>query len=150
MFYLFGINIVEPVENGGPSMYSGTNQTYGTIVLSNRTWEETPFGWADERNATDIEDDAVISESLAGIPGLPFLIASVCVVFAIIASFFLKDITKGTIRDEVPEENTNQSNSNSNSQSETDSQTKVNIKSSVTDVQEFVEAEHVKSNLRKC
>jgi len=142
MFYLFGINIVEPVDSTGPSMYS--NQTYETFLVANRTWEETTIGAEAE------EEISIISEAVTNIPGLPFLLASVCVIFGIIASFFVKDITKGTIRDVESDENVDEPNSNSNSQSESDSQTKVNVKSSVTDVQEFVEAEDVKSNLRKC
>ena len=80
-----------------------------------------------------------VSDSLFGIPGLPFLIASVCIVFAIIAAFFVKDIKKGRVVE---------GSSTSNSQSESDTQTTVDIKSSVADVQEFVEAEDGKYNAR--
>ena len=37
MFYLFGINIVEPVG----SVKSATNQIYETAVFNNRTWKVT-------------------------------------------------------------------------------------------------------------
>ena len=36
MFYLFGINIVEPV-----GMNSATNQTYERVAFNNRTWKVT-------------------------------------------------------------------------------------------------------------
>ena len=70
--------------------------------------------------------------------------------FAIIAAFFVKDIKKGRVGDEESSEENGEASSTSNSQSESDSQTKVKIKSSVTDIQEFVEVEDVKYNLRKC
>ena len=91
-----------------------------------------------------------ISEPLFGIPGLPFLIASVCIVFAIIAAYFVKDINAGRVGDEESSQEAGETSSTSNPQSESDSQTKVNNKSSVTDVKEFVEAEDGKYNLRKC
>ena len=104
------------------------------------------------RNATVTEKDNLpgVPDSLVGIPGMPFLLASVCIVFAIIAAYFVKDIKKGTIRDETASDESGEEGPTSNSQSESDSQTKVNIKSSVSDVQEFVDAEKVKSNLREC
>ena len=37
MFYLFGINIVEPVGSVNPA----TNQTFETVVLHNMTWKVT-------------------------------------------------------------------------------------------------------------
>ena len=100
-----------------------------------------------DRNAAVTEED-YMPRSLVGIPGLPFLLASVCIVFAIIAAYFVKDIKKGTVRDKTTSDESVEEGPTSNSQSESDSQTKVNIKSSVSDVQEFVEAEKVKSNLR--
>ena len=105
-----------------------------------------------ERNATVTEEDNLpgVAGSLVGIPGLPFLLASVCIVFAIIAAYFVKDIRKGTIRDETASAESVEEGPTPNSQSESDRQTKVNIKSSATDVQEFVEAEKLESNLRKC
>ena len=114
--------------------------------------QETHLGAEVERNRTvEAEDNlSSISDSLFGIPGLPFLIASVCIVFALIAAFFVKDITAGRDADEEPSQEAGEASSTSNSQSESDSQTKVKIKSSVTDIQEFVEVEDVKYNLRKC
>ena len=37
MFYLFGINIVEPVGSVNPA----SNQTFETVVLANMTWKVT-------------------------------------------------------------------------------------------------------------
>ena len=105
-----------------------------------------------KRNGT-LEADGNLSsnsDSLFGIPGLPFLIASVCIVFAIIAAYFVKDIKKGRVGDEESSEEAGENNSTSNSHSASDSQTKVNIKSSVIDVKEFVEAGDRKYDLRKC
>ena len=108
--------------------------------------QETHLGAEVERNRTvEAEDNlSSISDSLFGIPGLPFLIASVCIVFALIAAFFVKDITAGRVGDEGSSQEAGEASSTSNYQS------KVNIKSSVIDVQEFVEAEDGKYNLRKC
>jgi len=140
MFHLFGINIVEPVDK---------TQTDENIALTNSTWKVTQLDSEIERNSTLTEEDN-LPGSLIGIPGLPFLLASVCIVFAIIAAYFVKDIKKGTVRDKTTSDESVEEGPTSNSQSESDSQTKVNIKSSVSDVQEFVEAEKVKSNLREC
>jgi hypothetical protein len=113
--------------------------------------QEIHLGAEVENNTiVEAEDKLSISDSLFGIPGLPFLIASVCIVFAIIAAFFVKDIKKGRVGDEGSSQEAGEASSQSNSQSETDSGTKVNIKSSVIDVQEFVEAEDGKNNIRKC
>ena len=62
----------------------------------------------------------------------------------------MKDIKKGRIGDEGSSQEVGEASSASNSHSESDSKTKVNIKSSVTDVKEVVEAEDGKYNLRKC
>jgi flagellar biosynthesis component FlhA len=114
--------------------------------------QETYLGDELETNGTvEAEDNlSSISDSLFCIPGLPFLIASVCIVFALIAAYFVKDIKKGRVGDEESSEESGEASSTSNSQSESESQTKVNIKSSVTDVQEFVEVADVRNNLRKC
>ena len=114
--------------------------------------QESHLGAVLERNATvEAEDNlSSVSESLFGIPGLPFLIASVCIVFALIAAYFVKDINVGRVGDEESSQEAREASSSSNSQSETDSGTKVNIKSSVIDVQEFVDVEDGKYNLRKC
>ena len=62
----------------------------------------------------------------------------------------MKDINAGSVGYEGSSQEIEEASSTSNSQSESDSQTNVNIKSSVADVQKFVEAEDGKSNLRKC
>jgi hypothetical protein len=114
--------------------------------------QEIHLGADVENNGTVEAEDNLsrISDSLFGIPGLPFLIASVCVVLALIAAYFVKDINAGRAVDEGSSQEAGEASTTSNSQSETDSGTKVNIKSSVIDVQEFVEAEDGKHNLRKC
>ena len=112
----------------------------------------TQLGSEIKRNATVTEVDNLpgVPDSLVGIPGMPLLLASVCIVFAIIAAYFVKDIKNGTVRDKTTSDESAEEGPTSNSQSESDSQTKVNIKSSVSDVKEFVDAEKVKSNLREC
>ena len=114
--------------------------------------QETHLCGEVERNGTvEAEDNlSSVSDSLLGIPGLPFLIASVCIVLALIAAYFVKDIKTGRVVDEGSSQEAGEASSTANSQSETDSGSKVNIKSSVIDVQEFVEAEDGKYNLRKC
>ena len=82
------------------------------------------------------------------IPGAPFLIASVCVVLAIISAYFVRDIRTAKI--EAENKNSAEAGSSTNSSSESDSHTKVKIKSSVTDVREIVDQENTKSNSRKC
>ena len=81
---------------------------------------------------------------------MPFLLASVCVVFAIISALFVKDIKKGTLEDDDAKDTSAEQGSSSHSQSESDSHTKVKITSSVADIKEVVQAENIKSNSRKC
>jgi len=151
MFHLFGINIVPPEDTTEHNAHTGSNITYQTLVTDNNTWKEIQLKDEVKRTTVDSEDaESIISEAAFAIPGLPFLIASVCIVLAITAAFFLKDIKKGTIRDKASVENVEDTNNSSSSPSETDSHTKVNVKSSVTDVQEFVGVEDAKSNPRQC
>ena len=85
------------------------------------------------------------------IPGVPFLIASICVVFAIIAVSFVKDIKNVTV-EEKNKSDVKEDNISSNTPSESNSQTKVKLgsSSSVTNIQQFEHSEDANSNLRKC
>ena len=98
-----------------------------------------------------LEDDLLTTSAyVREFPGMPFLLASVCVVFAIISALFVRDIKKGTLKDENDKAMSAEQGSSSNSQSESDSHTKMKIASSVADLKEVEKAENIKSNIRKC
>jgi len=148
MFYLFGINIVAPIETEIPA----SNQTYNSLVLLNTTWQKTDIHAELEEGIIGTKEDNLLTTSayVREFPGMPFLLASVCVVFAIISALFVRDIKKGTLKDEDDKDKSAEQGSSYNSQSESESHTKIKIASSVADVKEVVEAENIKSNTRKC
>merc|ERR1719430_1103277 len=98
MFYLFGINIVAPID----TKILATNQTYDSLVLLNKTWQETDINTVLEGGVAKDKEQDLFSSSpfVLDFPGMPFLLASVCVVFAIISALFVRHIKKGTLEDD--------------------------------------------------
>lgn len=95
MFYLFGINIAAPID----TEIQASNQTNSSLVLLNSTWQGTDINSELEEGIT--EDDLLSTSAyVREFPGMPFLLASVCVVFAIISALFVRDIKKGTLEND--------------------------------------------------
>ena len=90
-------------------------------------------------------DDSILTVIVTTIPGIPFLIMSLCVVFGLTAAFFLEDITKGMVGKNEPEEALEGPPSQSQSEN---SETKVHLESSTPDLQELKSSsqEHLKSS----
>ena len=138
LFHLFGINIVKEGDFGRDS------SSNATTLLANTTTTilEATSGIVNlGTNATTIEDmnepdDSIMAVIVTTIPGIPFLLMSVCVMGALGAAIFLEDIKKG-MNNSFIKEPKDDDGSNTNSQSD-NSETKIKIKSSsATDVKEL-------------
>jgi len=125
VFYLCGINIIGTLDSNGvktkATLLNSQSGTYGTFFT---------------------EENNVFYDY----PGLPFLLASACVVLALVVATFAKDISKGKV--DIKE--TAVAIESNSTESESNSNTKVNMNTSVSNVIEFVETENTKSNIRKC
>lgn len=121
LFYLFGIDIA------GESTEAATNATAAlansTLAVIDATAGIVHLG-TNTTHPGHLEENSVMAVMVSRFPGIPFLIMSVCVACALIASFFLENITKG-----MDSHCDTTEPRGSNSQSE-NSETKVDIKSS--------------------
>jgi len=103
MFHLFGINIAEHPSDMGDATFTITDQNISDwnlpppMIINSTLFENEIL--SDEVSAlsliTEEKKDTILSVISNQFPGFPFLIFSSCVIAALVASLFLKDIKKG-------------------------------------------------------